>query len=256
MAGKLYARIHPDARNGTVPVRLYDVAGTQFVRGGGGYKGWYEVSADTVERLRRCHVSNGNPNSMRVFQVEEQKTVDEISAVEGRSRMAPEQQRIDKARDVELAALKQQMAALEPLLSLFADPVGMQRLAQLIALDKATSGLPLTSKESEHVERVAEAPPRRTPMNELDLNEDDDISKRAAMGAAPLATRTEAKPAPAPPARPGARPGSGGTKKDEGKKDVKKGDAAPTASLPASLPSDISAAMDPAHLEDDDDHDV
>ena len=256
MAGKLYARIHPDARNGTVPVRLYDVAGTQFVRGGGGYKGWYEVSHDTVERLRRCHVSNGNPNSMRVFQIEEQKAVDEISAAEGRSRMAPEQQRIDKARDIELAALKQKMGALEPLLALLGDPAGLQRLVQLVSLDKASTGQPLSHEEGERVAHVAEAPPRRPPMNELDLDDDNDVNKRAATSTQPATTRTDNKPAPAPPARPGARPGSGGAKKDEAKKDTKKGDASPTASLPPSLPSDISAATDPSLLEDDDDHDV
>lgn len=260
MAEQQYARIHPDARNDKVPVRLYDVAGKQFVRGEGDYKGWYKINADTAERLRRCHVSNGNPNSMRVFQIEGQKVVDEISAAEGRSRMAPEMQRIDKARDIELAALKQQMTALEPLLSLLNDPARLQQFAQFIALDKATAGLPLTPKESEHVERVAEAPPRRPPMNENDLNDDNDISKRTATTALPTATRSETKPAPAPPARPGAPPARPGAKKDDAKKDAKKDEPKPapasTASLPPSLPSDISAVMDPALLEEDDDHDV
>jgi hypothetical protein len=253
MAEQLYARIHPDARNGTVPVRLYDVAGTQFVRGGGGYKGWYEISTDTAERLRRCHVSNGNPNSMRVFQIEGLKAVDEISAAEGRSRMAPEQQRLDRARDVELATIKQQMASLQPLLALLGDPVGLQRLAQLVSLDKASAGLPLSPEEGERVARVAEAPPRRLSMNELDI--DDDTSKRAQTPAQPPTPARTDKPAPTPPARPGARPGSGGGKKDEAKKDAKKDDAK-TNALPASLPSDIHAEMDPSLIDEDDEHDV
>jgi hypothetical protein len=260
MAEQQYARIHPDARNDKVPVRLYDVAGKQFVRGEGDYKGWYKINADTAERLRRCHVSNGNPNSMRVFQIEGQKVVDEISAAEGRSRMAPEMQRIDKARDAELAALKKQMASLEPLLALFGDPEKLQRLVQFVALEKAATGQALTNEESERVARVAEATPRRPPMNENDLNDDNDISKRTATTALPTATRSETKPAPAPPARPGAPPARPGAKKEEAKKDAKKDEPKPVstsaASLPPSLPSDISAVMDPALLEEDDDHDV
>lgn len=259
---KLYARIHPDACSGSTPVRLYDVAGTQFVRGGGAYKGWYEVTSDQADRLRKCHVQNGNPNSMRVFQIEHQKTVDEISSTEARSRMAPEQQRIDVARDREIAKLQQQLGAVQPLLQLFGGAEGMQRLARLIALDKASSGEVLTADENDHVARVAEAPPRRPPMTERDI-EDPDTNKRtqAALPAQPP-TRTDNRPAPAPPARPGARPGAGArdkkddakdAKKDPKKDDGKQAGVSSAASLPSPLSSDAHVAADPSLLDDEDD---
>lgn len=257
---KIYARIHPEARNGTTPVRLYDTAGISFTRGGGSYKGWYPVTNEQVEKLRRCHVANGNPNSMRVFQVEEQERVDEISASEARSKMAPEQQRIDVARDGEIAKLKQQvqaLAPLRPLLDLIGTPDGIQRLSRLIALDKASSGAALSEQEGEIVTQVATAPPRRASMSDTDLDADE---KR--VSAAQNQQRTENKPAPAapaPPARPGARPGASGKKDAKNdKKDEPKGEPvqANIASLPPSLPSDISAAMDPSIIDEDDDHDV
>jgi hypothetical protein len=259
MAQELYARIHPDARNGSTLVRLYDVAGTQFVRGGGSYKGWYPINGDQAERLRRCHVLNGNPNSMRVFQIEEQAHVDEISSSEARSRMAPEQRRVDQARDVKMVALENQIKELAPLAVLLTDPVILDRLRELGALDKASSGKPLTVDEGDRVERVAAAPPRRPPMSELDI--DDDRRPPAATQSQPPA-RTEVKPAPAPPARPGARPGAGAKdKKEDGKKDSKKEEAKPAAStpvdeLPKSIPSDAHASADPSLLDEDDDSDV
>jgi hypothetical protein len=262
MAQKLYARIHPEARNGSVPVRLYDVAGIQFSRGGGSYKGWYEVSNDQADRLRRCHVSNGNPNSMRVFQIEEQARVDEISASEARSRMAPEQQRMDVARDREITSLKHQLAAFEPLLALLGNPESVQRLANLAALDKASSGQALSAAESEHVERIAAAPPRRAPMTELDI--DDETSKRAAptqTNGATLAQPSDKKAPASPPARPGTRPGArpGAQAKDDkkSKQEAKEEPAAPAMpvvpanNLPEPLPD--QNPIDIAALADDDD---
>lgn len=266
MDQKLYARIHPEARNGSVPVRLYDVAGIQFSRGGGSYKGWYPVTDDQADRLRRCHVSNGNPNSMRVFQIEEKKTVDELSASEARSRMAPEQQRIDVARDREIAGLKQKLDNVQPLLDLLGGAEGVQRLARLVALDKAASGQNLSPAEAELVAAVAVAPPRRPPMTELSI--DDDAQRRAtAVQTHAQSTNTSTqqagdKKAPqAPPARPGTRPGSQAKEeKKEDKKGDKKGrpeaDDKPVASaahvpLPEPLPD--QNAIDMAALADDDD---
>lgn len=253
MPAKLYARIHPDARNGSTPVRLYDVAGIQFTRGGGSYKGWYPVTDEQTEKLRRCHVANGNPNSMRVFQIEDVERVDEISAVEARSRMAPEQQRIDKARDNEIATLKKQLAALDPLLKLLGSPEGLTRLARIVTLDNASNGAALSQEDGDIATAVATAPPRREPMTELDIAHDEKRAPVATQAQPPA--RTENKPAPAPPARPGARPGAGAGKKDA-KKDEPKPASNASSSLPASLPSDISAAMDAGAFDEDDDHDV
>lgn len=255
---KLYARIHPDARQDNTVIRRCDTAGLVFERGVGPYNGWHPVSEEQAAKLRRKYISPNNPNTMRMFQIEVQAQVDVIAGSEARSRMTPEAKRIDHTREQELAHVKAQLGEVQRVLAVLGNPELLARLARLSELDQAASGSGMSQEAGDRIEKVVAAPPRRPNLDERIL--DDASDRRAPTGAAaPPNSATSNKPAPPPAARPGAQPGKpDGKKQDGGKKHDK--DAPPAARPgtaqaappPASLasPSDI---IDPSLLDDDED---
>lgn len=254
MSEELYARIHPDAKRGQTPVKYYDTAGVAFQRGQGPYKGWHPVTPAQVKRLQLVHVTPGNPNSMRIFQVEKKAVVDEIAAAEARMRMTPEQQRMDLARDSEVSKLRKQvdeLSALAPLIKLLANPALLQQLQMIDALNQASSGAPVDPKVGDRVETIAAAPPRRPPMDERMLDDAKDV-KPAPQTQPPA--RQQERPAQAPPARPGAAKKD--EKKGDKKGDQKKPDVPPPArpgAAPTQPPVSPEAAAILAQSDEEDD---
>jgi hypothetical protein len=246
--GKLYARIHPDARQDQTVVRRRDTCGIVFERGVGPYKGWHPVSHEQAEKLRRVFMSPNNPNSMRIFQIEELAQVDVIAGSEARVRMTPEARRIDVARDSEIGQLKKQLDDVQRALSLFGDTSVLARLSRLLELDTAASGGGMSIEAGDRMESVVAAPPRRPNLDERML--DDESNKRDAVSTQTTAAANANKAATPPPPRPGAVPGrqdkQDGKKQDGKNKDKDAPPARPGASTPAAPP----AVTPPASLAD------
>ena len=253
--GKFFARIHPDARQDQTVVRRRDTCGIIFERGVGPYKGWHPVSDEQADKLRRVFMSPNNPNSMRIFQLEEREQVDKIAGSEARARMTPEAKRIDQARDGELAMLKQKLAEMEQTLAALGGPGLIANLVRLAELNAVSAGLGMSAEAGDRIEKIAAGPARRPNLDERML--DDETTKRAPVAAQVDATN---KPAPAPAARPGAVPGAQPGKKSDAKKQPQESPAARpgTASVaqpvaaPAAAPSADDLANMASILDDDD----
>lgn len=224
MKEQKYARIHPEAQTGTgssaVQVKLYDACGIAFRRGQGPYKGWYPVGEEQVRKLGTKYVSPGNPNSMRIFQIAGKEDVDAIAASEARTKMSPEQARLQTAHDSELKVMKGKLEKLEPLIKLLSDPAALvAHLQKINDTANALADKSMSQEEGDRAERIARGTPRRAPLDETQLDDDGDERRASAARTEPSNQSGGGGRPPPPPARPGDGKASSKKKPEASKAD-------------------------------------